>query len=94
MIAKAPRPGRSKTRLVPPLDAAGAAALSAAFLRDVTENIALAGRSVPLAGYVAYAPAGEEALFDGVLAPGTALILADGSPTTPAGVNGLGRSLL
>ena len=94
MIAKAPRPGRSKTRLVPPLDAAGAAALSAAFLRDVTENIALAARSVPFAGYVAYAPTGEEALFEGVLAPGTALMLADGSPPVPAGVNGLGRSLL
>lgn len=68
--------------------------LSAAFLRDVTENIALAARTAPLAGCVAYAPAGEEALFEGVLAPGTPLILADGSPIMPAGVNGLGHSLL
>ena len=57
-----------------------AAALSAAFLRDMTENIALAARQAPIAGYVAYAPAGQEALFDGHLAAGTGLLLADGSP--------------
>ncbi len=90
VMAKAPRPGRSKTRLVPPLDGAGAAALSAAFLRDITDNIARAG----LAGCIAYAPAGQEALFDGLLAPGTSLLLADGSPTMPARVRGFGRSLL
>ena len=90
VMAKAPRPGLSKTRLVPPLDPAGAAALSAAFLRDITENIADAG----LVGCVAYAPAGEAALFDGVLARGTTLLLADGSPPMPPRVHGFGRSLL
>jgi len=71
-----------------------AAALSAAFLRDVTENIALAAREASIAGYVAYAPAGQEALFDGHLAAGTRLLLADGSVPVPADVQGFGRCLL
>ncbi len=94
VMAKAPEAGRSKTRLVPPLDRAEAAALSAAFLRDMTENIVLAARDVPLACFVAYAPAGAESSFDGVLADGTSLLLADGSPPMPPGVQGFGRSLL
>jgi len=93
VMAKAPRPNHAKTRLVPPLTPHQAAALSACFLRDMTENIREAGRSVPLAGYVAYAPAGTEALFDDMLAPGTGLVLADGSIPTPAGIDGFGRSL-
>jgi uncharacterized protein len=94
VMAKTPRPGYSKTRLCPPLDPIQAATLSAAFLRDVSENIALAARHVPIAGYVAYAPAGQEALFDGHLAAGTGLLLADGSPLMPPDVQGFGRCLL
>ena len=62
VMAKAPQPGLAKTRLCPPLRHAEAAELSAAFLRDITENIALAARSVPIHGCVAYAPAGDEAV--------------------------------
>ncbi len=94
VMAKAPRPGRAKTRLMPPLDAESAAAISAAFLRDTTENIALAGQRVPVAGAIAYAPAGSEVLFDGVLASGTNLVLADGTIAVTPRVNGFGRSLL
>jgi rSAM/selenodomain-associated transferase 1 len=94
VMAKAPEPGWAKTRLCPPLSPMQAAALSAAFLRDVTENIALAARNVPIHGFVAYAPAGSEASFAGHLADGTALVLADGSPPMPADVQGFGRSLL
>lgn len=68
--------------------------MSAAFLRDITENIALAAREAPIQGYVAYAPAGLERLFAGHLAPGTGLLVADGSPDMPAGVAGFGRCLL
>ena len=93
VMAKAPRPNHAKTRLVPPLSPHQAAALSACFLRDITENIRAAACSVPLAGYVAYAPAGTEALFDGMLAEGTGLVLADGSIPSPAGIDGFGRSL-
>jgi uncharacterized protein len=94
VMAKAPRPGFSKTRLCPPLSHAQAAALSEAFLRDITENIVLAARLVSIEGYIAYAPAGQEALFDGHLAAGTGLLLADGSPPIPPDVQGFGRCLL
>jgi uncharacterized protein len=94
VMAKAPRPGMVKTRLVPPLSPSTAAALSASFLRDVTENIALAARAAEIHGYVAYAPAGSEAAFDGMIAAGTHLVLADGSSVSIPGVRGFGRSLL
>lgn len=94
VMAKAPRPGQSKTRLVPPLLPEQAANLSAAFLRDITENIALAGRLAGIYGCVAYAPVGFEGLFDGHLAPGTGLILADGAPVMAERVRGFGRCLL
>lgn len=94
VMAKAPQPGRSKTRLCPPLTPAQAAAMSAAFLRDITENIARAARQAPITGLIAYAPAGGEALFDGHLAAGTELILADGSPPMPPGIAGFGTCLL
>ena len=94
VMAKVPQAGRSKTRLVPTVPPETAAALSAAFLRDTTENIALAARDAPLDGHVAYAPAGLEGLFDGHLAEGTALLLADGSGTMPEAVRGFGRCLL
>jgi uncharacterized protein len=94
VMAKVPQPGRSKTRLVPPLDPAGAAALSAAFLRDITANIGLAARDAPVAGGVAYAPAGSDAGFEGLLAPGCFRLLADGKVPMPRRVQGFGRSLL
>lgn len=43
VFGKVPRAGRVKTRLVPPLDAEGAAALYAAFLRDVLDRCRAAG---------------------------------------------------
>ena len=94
VMAKAPRPNHVKTRLVPPLTPHEAAALTACFLRDITENVSAAGRTVPIAGFVAYAPAGHAALFDGMLADGTQLVLADGAIDLPHGVQGFGRSLL
>ena len=94
VMAKAPRPGHSKTRLCPPLRPDEAAALSAAFLRDISENIVLAGRQASIAGYIAYAPEGQEALFEGHLAAGTGLVLANGTPLMPPNVQGFGRCLL
>lgn len=94
VMAKAPRAGFSKTRLCPPLTPNQAAALSAAFLRDISENIAKAARAASITGYIAYAPVGQEALFDGHLAHGTGLLLADGSPSMPPDVQGFGRCLL
>jgi len=94
VMAKAPVPGRVKTRLAPPLMPDMAAALSAAFLRDITENIVLAAREIPIRGYVAYAPAGSAALFDGMLAEGTGFVLADGAGVAAPEVEGFGRCLL
>jgi rSAM/selenodomain-associated transferase 1 len=94
VMAKAPRPGLAKTRLCPPLHPAQAAELSAAFLRDITENIALAARAAPIVGCIAYAPAGAEAWFAGHVADRTGFVLADGSPPMPPDVQGFGRCLL
>ena len=44
--------------------------------------------------YAAYAPAGSEEIVKPHLAPGTALVLADGSAAAPPGVDGFGRCLL
>ena len=93
-MAKAPRPGRVKTRLQGLLTAEEAARMGAAFLGDATANVQAAGRIAPIHGFAAYAPAGEEAHFDGLLAPGTRLVLADGAGGAAPGVEGFGRSLL
>jgi uncharacterized protein len=67
VMAKASRPGLTKTRLVPPLTYDQAAALNTAFLKDVTDNILLAAnRAAPhagIAGYAAYGPPGSEEFF-------------------------------
>lgn len=94
VMAKAPRAGYSKTRLCPPLRPDQAASLSAAFLRDITENILLAAADAPIQGYIAYAPLGQEALFHSHIAPETRMLLADGSPSMPANVQGFGKCLL
>ena len=94
VLAKAPRPGRVKTRLSPLLLPEEASMMSAAFLRDITANIAAASRDAPITGWVAYAPAGLEALFDGMLEPGTGLVLADGAIEAPPDVQGFGLCLL
>jgi glycosyltransferase A (GT-A) superfamily protein (DUF2064 family) len=94
VMAKAPQAGRSKTRLCPPLHPEEAAALSAAFLRDTTDNLAVAARSAAIMPYAAYAPVGSEAMVAAHLAEGTRLLLADGSPPMPDDVIGFGRCLL
>ena len=74
VMAKAPRPGRVKTRLSPPLTLEQSAALNVCFLRDTTQNIAniaMAGNSL---GVISYTPVGEEFLFDGLLPAGFSLI--------------------
>ena len=74
VMAKAPRAGKVKTRLAPPLTLEQAAAINVCFLRDTTENIsgvAAAGRA---AGVISYTPVGDEALFDNLLPADFALI--------------------
>jgi rSAM/selenodomain-associated transferase 1 len=85
IMAKAPRVGEAKTRLVPPLSASEAARLSACFIRDAAGNIAAAAEHAAIDGYIAYSPAGTEAEFAPLLAGGTQLL--------PSRRTGLGLSL-
>ena len=94
IMAKAPDAGRVKTRLLPLLSASEARALSACFLRDMTHMLISAGRAAPIDGYIAFAPAGSEASFAEIVAPGTGFVLANGEIDAPAGVVGFGRCLL
>src|SRR5712664_3659527 len=64
VMAKASIPGRTKTRLVPPLTFEEAAAFNTAFLRDVAANIAAAGREMPIDCYMAFGPPGSNAFFE------------------------------
>ncbi len=63
VMAKASSPGRTKTRLCPPLSLEQAAALNTTFLQDITQNIADAGRATPIAAYMAFGPPGSERFF-------------------------------
>jgi hypothetical protein len=74
VMAKAPRPGKVKTRLAPPLTLEQAAAINICFLRDTTENIAAAAASGGATGILSYTPIGDEALFDNLLPAEFALI--------------------
>jgi len=67
VMAKAPRVGAVKTRLVPPLSEAEAAELSGCFIRDIADNIVAAARSTPIRGHIAYSPSGSEAAFRDLL---------------------------
>jgi uncharacterized protein len=77
-MAKASAPGRTKTRLVPPLTFDEAAALNTAFLCDVADNVLLAARhSAPeagIAGYAAFGPTGAEDFFRSTLPDAIGLI--------------------
>ncbi len=75
VMAKAPRPGRVKTRLSPPLTLEQTAALNVRFLRDTTENLAAVPQS---AGLISYTPRGDEALFAGLLPETFGLVLQRG----------------
>lgn len=78
IMAKAPQAGRVKTRLSPPLSATEAAALSICFLRDTAENIDAVSRMGAARGVVSYTPVGAEALFEGILPEGFALLAQRG----------------
>jgi len=67
VMAKAPRPGKVKTRLSPPLTPEEAAALNTCFLKDTTRNIADVAEQGNAAGVICYTPAGDEAAFDRLL---------------------------
>jgi rSAM/selenodomain-associated transferase 1 len=74
-MAKAPRPGKVKTRLAPPLTLDESAALNVCFLMDTTQNLADVSNEGQAHGLVCYTPVGDEALFDGIL-PETFTLIA------------------
>jgi uncharacterized protein len=74
VMAKAPRPGRVKTRLSPPLAPEQASALNICFIRDTTENIQQVAEAGNSAGIVVYTPVGDDAAFDGILPTGFQLL--------------------
>lgn len=74
VMAKAPRPGKVKTRLSPPLAPSEASALNVCFIRDTTENIQQVTEAGNSAGVVAYTPVGDESAFNGLLPSGFQLL--------------------
>ncbi len=86
VMIKAPRAGTVKTRLVPPLTHAEAAALNVCFLRDTTANINDAADELArvvdgearAAGIAVYTPVGAESAFDELLPHGFTLLAQRG----------------
>jgi rSAM/selenodomain-associated transferase 1 len=76
VMAKASLPGKTKTRLVPPLSFEEAAAFNTAFLQDVAANIAAAGREAAIGCYMAYGPPGSDDFFARALPAAVGLIEA------------------
>jgi hypothetical protein len=76
VMAKASIPGRTKTRLVPPLTFEEAAALNTVFLKDAFANIAEASGVTPIRGFAAYGSVGEEAFFEDLAKTPPGLIAA------------------
>ncbi len=79
IVAKLPRIGTCKTRLVPPLTYESAAELSAALLRDTADNVAQVsarGGAMPVALYHGDAAPGE---LDRIFAPGFTYLQQRGS---------------
>jgi uncharacterized protein len=78
VMAKAPRAGRVKTRLAPPLTSEQAAQLNISFLKDTTENLAAVAAAGSARGVISYTPVGEESLFDDILPASFSLVAQRG----------------
>jgi uncharacterized protein len=74
IMAKASAPGRTKTRLVPPLSPEQAAAVNTAFLQDMAANLIAAANQAAIVGYAAFAPASSEDFFRRILPSNIGLI--------------------
>jgi len=71
IMCKAPRPGKVKTRLAPPLTLDQSAALNICFLRDTAANIATVSGAQ---GILCYTPVGDEEAFTGIAPTGFLMI--------------------
>jgi len=74
IFCKTPAPGRSKTRLSPPLRPDECAAISACFIRDLAGTIADVARDGASVGYAVYTPVGTETALRTLLPPGFRLL--------------------
>jgi hypothetical protein len=72
VMAKAPVPGKVKTRLCPPLSPEIAAELYRWFLIDIFQRVASLQEIIKV---IAYAPVGTEVLFRDLLPPGKFLLI-------------------
>jgi hypothetical protein len=75
IICKTPRPGRSKTRLAPPLAPEECAGISACFIQDLSATIASVAGNGRAAGYAVYTPPGTEAELRALLPDHFGLVL-------------------
>lgn len=78
VVAKRPAPGRTKTRLTPPLTAEQASALYECFLQDTLDLMRRVRDEIAVEPMIAYLPEGEEAYFR-ALAPDFGLLLQQGA---------------
>ena len=76
VMAKASIPGRTKTRLVPPLTFDEAARCNTAFLSDIADNILAAAARSSIAGYMAFGPPDAKSFFQECLPDEIGLIEA------------------
>jgi hypothetical protein len=86
IVCKTPTPGQSKTRLSPPLLPEEGAAISACFIRDLSQTIQSLAGDGGVQGCAVYTPSGSEAALRRLLPDAFELILQ--------GEGGLGARLL
>jgi uncharacterized protein len=89
VVAKAPRPGRTKTRLCPPLSADEAAALGRAMLLDTLETCRL---EIPAVGFL-HADCHEEPALRALGGPDAPLVLQTGNGLADALRSGAASAL-
>jgi rSAM/selenodomain-associated transferase 1 len=69
-MCKTPAPGKSKTRLSPPLRPEECASLSACFIRDLSATIGTLAQNGAVTGYAVYTPVGSEEVLTRLLPAG------------------------
>ncbi len=78
LICKTPSPGKSKTRLSPPLRPEECADISSCFIQDISRTIAGVAEAGHAAGCAVYTPAGSESELRALLPDGFNLVLQGG----------------
>lgn len=74
IMCKTPMSGLSKTRLSPPLHPDECAAISACFIRDLSQTIASLATDGDVTGYAVYTPRGSETALRSLLPAGFRLV--------------------